>query len=92
MRIPTVGLVVSCLYVASLAQTSSSPASNTQNINAQNANNVCRVYFSTPKPGVAQQYEAGRKKHMQLHRDKKDTRTWKTFFIEYGDNAGTYVT
>ena len=93
MRISMVGLVVSCLYVASgLAETGSSAASNTPDINAQNANNVCRVYFSTPKPGAGQQYEAGRKKHMQFHRDQKDTWTWNTFFIETGDNAGTYVT
>ena len=70
----------------------SSAGSNTQEINAQNANNVCRVYFSMPKPGMGQQYEAGRKKHMQFHRDQKDTWTWNTFFIETGDNAGTYVT
>jgi hypothetical protein len=77
MRIPIVGLVVSCLYVASsLAQTGSTAGPNTQEINAQNANNVCRVYFSMPKPGVGQQYEAGRKKHMQFHRDQKDTWTF----------------
>ena len=65
MRIPMVGLVVSCLYVASsLAQTSSSAEPNTQQINAQNDNNVCRIYFSKPKPSMDQQYEAGRKKHM----------------------------
>ena len=93
MRIPIAGLVVSCLYVASsLAQTGSTVGPNTQEINAQNANNVCRVYFSTPKPGMGQQYEVGRKKHMQFHRDQKDTWTWNTFAIETGDNAGMYVT
>ena len=72
MRIPIVGLVVSCLYVASaLAQSGTSAGSTTQEINAKNANNVCRVYFSIPKPGMDQQYEAGRKKHMQFHRDRK---------------------
>jgi hypothetical protein len=93
MRILMVGLLVGYLYVASsLAQTTSSAGSNTQEINAQNANNVCRVYFSMPKPGMGQQYEAGRKKHMQFHRDQKDTWTWNTFAIETGDNAGMYVT
>jgi len=93
MRIPILGWVVSCLFVASsLAQAGSSAGSKTQEINAQNANNVCRVYFSTPKPGMDQQYEAGRKKHMQFHRDQKDTWTWNTFAIETGDNAGMYVT
>ena len=93
MRIPIAGLVVSCLYVAStVAQTGSTAGSSTQQINAQNANNVCRVYFSTPKPGMGQQYEFGRKKHMQFHRDQKDTWTWNTFAVETGDNAGMYVT
>jgi hypothetical protein len=93
MRIKTLCLVVSCLCVASsFGQTGSSAGSNTQEINAQNANNVCRVYFSMPKPGMSQQYEAGRKKHMQFHRAQKDTWTWNTFAVETGDNAGMYVT
>ncbi|MGA8763549.1 MAG: hypothetical protein WB562_11850, partial [Candidatus Sulfotelmatobacter sp.] len=93
MRIPIVGLVVSCLWVASsLAQSGSSAGSTTQEINAQNAHNVCRIYFSMPKPGMNQQYEAGRKKHMQFHRAQKDTWTWNTFTVETGDNAGMYVT
>ena len=93
MRIPILGLVATSLYVAScLAQTGSGAGSNTQAINAQNANNVCRIYFSMPKPGAVQQYEAGRKKHMQFHRAQNDTWTWSTFAVETGDNAGMYVT
>src|SRR5437870_13306673 len=92
MRIKTLCLLASCLCVASsFAQTGSGAGSNTQDINAQNANNVCRIYFSTPKPGMSQQYEAGRKKHMQFHRAQKDTWTCNTFAIETGDNAGKYV-
>ena len=93
MRILIVGLFVSCLCVASsLAQTGSGAGPTTQEINALNANNVCRVYFSIPKPGGSQQYESGRKKHMQFHHDQKDTWTWNTFAVETGDNAGMYVT
>jgi hypothetical protein len=93
MRISIVNLVVSCLCVVScVAQTASNGGSTTQEINAQNANNVCRIYFSMPKPGMDKQYEAGRKKHMQFHRDQKDTWTWNTFAIETGDHAGMYVT
>jgi hypothetical protein len=93
MRIPIAGLVVSLLCVASsFAQTGSSGGPTTQEINAQNASNVCRIFFSKPKPGEDQQYEAGRKKHMQFHRDQKDTWTWNTYAIETGDNAGMYVT
>jgi hypothetical protein len=76
----------------SWGQTASPTGATTQQINAQNASNVCRVYFSTPKPGSTDQYEAGRKKHMQFHGAQKDTWTWRTYAIETGDNAGTYVT
>jgi hypothetical protein len=67
-------------------------AANTQAINAQNANNVCRIFFTKPKPGMTQQFEAGRKKHNDFHRAQKDTFTWNTWTIETGDNTGNYVT
>jgi len=86
--------LVAALAVSSLgwAQAGSAAGASTQEINALNANNVCRVYFSMPKPGTTQQYEQGRKKHMQFHRAQKDTWTWRTYAIETGDNAGMYVT
>jgi hypothetical protein len=74
------------------AQMGPATGATTQEINAQNANNVCRIYFSTPKPGATQQFEAGRKKHMQFHGAQKDTWSWRTYAIQTGDNAGTYVT
>ena len=93
MRKQLMGLVVGSLFTTVCwAQTGPATGASTAAINAQNANNVCRVYFSTPKPGADLQYEAGRKKHMQFHRTQKDTWTWNTFHIETGDNAGTYVT
>src|SRR5256885_6692955 len=67
-------------------------AASTQAINAQNANNVCRVFFTKPKAGMVQQFEAGRKKHNDFHRGQKDTWTWNTWTIETGDSTGTYVT
>jgi hypothetical protein len=87
-----VALVVLLNASAMWSQAGPSTGSSTAAINAQNANNLCRVYFSTPKPGASAQYEAGRKKHMQFHRAQKDTWTWNTFLIDTGDNAGTYVT
>jgi hypothetical protein len=86
--------LVAALASASVmwAQTAQPTGPTTQEINAQNANNVCRIYFSMPKPGATQQYEEGRKKHMQFHRAQKDTWTWRTYAIETGDNAGMYVT
>ena len=94
MRFGKIVFVTGLLYgAACYAQTSSSTgAASTQAINAQNANNVCRVYFVKPKPGMEQQLEAGRKKHMQFHRTQKDTWTWNTWSIETGDNTGSYVT
>ena len=87
MRYRTLGLWLgSCFVVAGWAQTS-----NTAAINQQNANNYCRIYFTTPKPGQTQQYEAGRKKHVQFHRNQKDTFTYEAYSIETGDRAGSYV-
>src|SRR5437868_14488968 len=94
MRIPIISLVVASLCVGScMAQAGGAAAgSSTQAINAQNANNVCRIFFQTPKPGMDQQFEAARKKHNAFHRAQKDTWTWNTFAIQTGDNTGTYVT
>ena len=68
------------------------PATTTQAINAQNENNLCRIFFSTPKAGQAQQFEAARKRHNDFHRGQNDTWAWQTFLVETGDNAGRYVT
>jgi hypothetical protein len=86
--------LVAALASSSLGwtQVGSAAGASTQEINTLNANNVCRVYFSMPKPGTTQQYEQGRKKHMEFHRAQKDTWTWRTFAIETGDNAGMFVT
>jgi hypothetical protein len=86
--------LAAALASASLAWAQIGPATGatTQEINALNANNLCRIYFSMPKPGATQQYEEGRKKHMQFHRAQKDIWSWRTYAIETGDNAGMYVT
>ena len=85
-------LAAALLSAACWAQSSATTGNTTAAINAQNANNVCRVYFFKPKPGADAQYEAGRKKHMQFHRTQKDTFTWGTWLIQTGENTGTYVT
>ena len=59
---------------------------------AQNPGEICRINFVKPKPGAAQQFEAGRKKHMQFHKTHNDAWAWNTFLIETGMNTGTYVT
>src|SRR3954471_17924289 len=93
MRIPVMTMAVAALFVATCAaQSGTAVGSNTQAINEQNANNVCRIFFQTPKPGMTQQFEAARKKHNTFHGSQKDTWTWATFEIQTGDNTGTYVT
>jgi hypothetical protein len=59
---------------------------------AQNPSEICRINFVKPKPGMAPQFEAGRKKHMQFHKTHNDAWAWNTFLIETGMNTGTYVT
>jgi hypothetical protein len=92
MNLQRISLIAALMSASSVcAQVGPATGATTQEINAQNANNVCRIYFSTPKPGADQQYEAGRKKHMDFHRAQRDTWSWRTYLIETGDNAGTYV-
>jgi hypothetical protein len=93
MRIPVMTLAVAALFVATCAaQSGTAVGANTQIVNEQNANNVCRIFFQTPKPGMTQQFEAARKKHNAFHGSQKDTWTWATFAIQTGNNTGTYVT
>jgi hypothetical protein len=81
MRIISAMCAVVVLAAAAWAQTPSAPAGD-----------ICRVFFVKPKPGMDQQLEAGRKKHMQFHKSHNDTWTWNTYLIETGMNTGTYVT
>lgn len=91
MRKRTLSLIVGLLVVTGWAQTGGPAASNTAAVNQQNANNYCRIYFVTPKPGQTAQYEAGRKKHAQFHRNQKDTFTYQAWAIETSEMAGSYV-
>src|SRR5438270_588003 len=81
-----------CGIVSWAQSTPAGGAASTAAINAQNANNLCRVYFTKPKAGMTQQFEAGRKKHNDFQRSQKDTFTWNTWAIATGDNTGNYVT
>jgi len=53
---------------------------------------IGRVYVTEPKEGMAAQYEAGRKKHMDWHRRQNDASAWLTWEILTGERAGSYVT
>src|SRR6266700_933790 len=94
MRISTMTLIVASLFLATcVAQGGgASAASNTQAINAQNANNLCRIFLQDPKPGMDTQFVAARKKHNAFHAAQKDTWTWNTFAVQTGDHTGRYVT
>ena len=52
---------------------------------------VVRVYVMVAKPGMAQQFEEGRKKHMDFHRKSGDTWGWETWSIDTGEGTGNYV-
>src|SRR5438045_8746898 len=94
MNIRSVFMAALVLAAMSWAQTSSAPtASNTAALNQQNANNLCRFYFSDLKPGATvAQFEAGRKKHNAFHASQNDTFTWNTWEVVTGDHPGRYVT
>ena len=81
MRVTATFSAVVMLALAAWAQNAAAPAGD-----------ICRIYFVKPKPGMDQQLEAGRKKHMQFHKSHKDAWTWSTYLIETGMNTGTYVT
>ncbi len=86
-------VVVALFYaVSGWAQGGAASGSNTAAINTQNANNVCRIFFQTPKPGGTAAFEAARKKHNQFHAAQKDTWTWNTFEIQTSAMTGTFVT
>ncbi len=54
--------------------------------------NVGRIYWTWARPGQAQQYEAGSKKHSEFHKMKNDPWTWSTWQVVSGNRAGHYVT
>lgn len=53
--------------------------------------NICRIFFTKPKPGAEKQLEEARKKHFEFHKQHADTWHWNTYIIETGQNTGTMV-
>lgn len=72
------------LLALGLALPAAAPAADAQGT-------VGRVFVNRPKPGMAAQYEAGRKKHMDWHRKQNDTWGWLVWQVETGDDTGSYV-
>ena len=58
---------------------------------AQDVGHVAEIHSNRVKPGMTQQYEAGRKKHMAWHRSQKDAWSWYTWEVLTGDATGSYV-
>jgi hypothetical protein len=58
---------------------------------AQPSGTLAEIVFQQPKPGMNQQYEAGRKKHFGWHKSQKDTWAWYTWEVISGDNTGSYI-
>jgi hypothetical protein len=55
------------------------------------AESVIQVIRQKPRPGMEQQYEAGRKKHMAWHKSQNDPWTWNVFEIITGPDTGSYL-
>jgi hypothetical protein len=58
----------------------------------QQPESIARIGFFKPKPGMARQFEEGRKRHNEWHRSQNDTWIWDTWEIVVGQRAGEYVT
>jgi hypothetical protein len=58
---------------------------------AQQAGPLAEIHFNRIKPGMTQQYEAGRKKHMAWHKSQNDAWSWYVWEVLTGDGTGSYV-
>jgi hypothetical protein len=58
---------------------------------AQQPGKVAEIHFNHIKPGMTQQYETGRKKHMAWHKGQNDTWSWYTWQVVTGQGTGSYV-
>ena len=83
MRLQPIMLIVAGVIVGSLgvAQQSSAAAQG----------DVVEIHINKIKPGMTRQYEEGRKKHMNWHRQQNDAWSWYTWEILTGENTGSYV-
>ncbi len=54
-------------------------------------NNMSRIYFMTPKPGMAAQFEAALAEHAAWRRQNNDPWTWIVHEVENGDNLGMFI-
>jgi hypothetical protein len=57
-----------------------------------NADKVCEVNVTVPKPGAAKQFEEARKKHNEFHKAEKDKTAIMVWTISAGQATGNYLT
>ncbi|MDR3747924.1 MAG: hypothetical protein P4M04_07205 [Acidobacteriota bacterium] len=57
-----------------------------------NADKVCEVNVTVPKPGAAKQFEEARKKHNEFHKAEKDKHAIWIWSISAGPATGNYLT
>ena len=58
---------------------------------AQQPGEIVEIHINRVKPGMTQQYEAGRKKHMAWHKSQNDAWSWHTWAVLTGPATGSYV-
>ncbi len=58
---------------------------------AQEVGHVAEIHINRVKPGMTQQYEAGRKKHMGWHKSQNDAWSWYTWQVLSGEGTGSYL-
>ncbi len=56
-----------------------------------NPGTIAAIESQTPKPGMSQQYEQGRKQKADWHKQQKDPQELYVFATISGDNTGTYL-
>jgi hypothetical protein len=58
---------------------------------AQQPGDIVEIHINRVKPGMTQQYEAGRKKHMAWHKSQNDAWSWNTWAVLTGPATGSDV-
>lgn len=58
---------------------------------AQQPAEIVEIHINRVRPGMTQQYEAGRKKHMAWHKSQNDAWSWHTWAVLTGPATGSYV-
>ena len=60
-------------------------------ITQADTDNIARVFFMDPKPGMAGQFEDAFKIHIEWRKQHEDPWTWNSYQVVNGDNFGQYL-